>query len=181
MCGAGGTGKTTTRNFLAEALDLPTMESASRLVYTEKGINEEDCNNYSEQEKLDLQTDIFNLKAKQDNQFSYVADRTLLDHYCYCLTYCGNFMDDETFNRFEDMTRSHMRSTYNYVFYFPWGYFEAEGDGVRRDLQSWQSMIDAIMVGYIMRWDLPVVEVPQTEGIDARNQWILRHIIGDKR
>jgi hypothetical protein len=71
-----------------------------------------------------------------------------------------------------------MKSTYSHIFYFPWGYFEPEKDGVRQDRKSWQSQIDALLVGYSFRWNLPVIEVPQLEGPDNRNAFIKEQILG---
>jgi len=66
------------------------------------------------------------------------------------------------------------------MYFFPWGYWEPEeSDGVRSDLQSWQSQIDAIMVGYLVRWNLPAVWVPQTFGADYRNQFVLCDVRGE--
>lgn len=171
--GAGGTGKTTSAKFITEKTGLPLFKSASRVVYEKKKLTEEQVKMLTPEEKLVLQLDIFEAKARQDREFTYVADRSVLDHYCYCLAYCGNFMTDSVFNEYEEKVRTLMMSTYTHLFYFPWGYWEAAPDGVRSESQAWQSQIDAIMSGYILRWDLPVVEVPQTLGVEQRNEFIL--------
>ena len=173
FCGAGGTGKTTTAKFIAEQLGLPTFKSASRAVYEARDLTEDLVLKMTDQEKMLLQFDIFAAKESIDKNPSYVTDRTILDHYAYCLAYCGAFMDDNRFAEFEDLTRTLMRGTYTHIFYFPWGYWTANSDGVRQDRHSWQSMIDAIITGYIIRWNLPVIEVLQTDGQDARNKFVL--------
>lgn len=179
--GAGGVGKTTTRDFLVEKLDLPTFESASRIIYTEEGLSEEIVQvEFSNEEKLDLQRKIFDKKVEQDQAFSYITDRTVLDHYAYCLAYCGGFMSNEIYEQFEEKVRTLMHSTYTHIFYFPWGYWEAGSDGVRQDRKSWQSQIDALIMGYTVRWGLPVIEVPQVRGEDFRNEWVLEHIVGKR-
>jgi hypothetical protein len=108
-----------------------------------------------------------------DTNFSFVADRSLLDHWAYCLQYCAGFMTNEEFLAMENLVRKHMRSSYSHIFYFPFGYWFAEGDGVRQDSYAWQSSIDAIIMGYIIRWNLPVFTVPQTDGENARNEFVL--------
>ncbi|MCG7841036.1 MAG: hypothetical protein MIO87_03885, partial [Methanomassiliicoccales archaeon] len=55
-------------------------------------------------------------------------------------------------------------------------YWEAPSDGVRSSVDAWQSQIDAIISGYIDRWNLPVYRVPQEYGEDHRNDYILEII-----
>jgi len=177
--GAGGTGKTTTAEFVAPLLDLPMIKSASRTVYEENELTEEKVALLTPEKKLELQTAIFNAKITLDQQYSFLADRTILDHYCYCLAYCGATMPDTIYFQFEEKVRILMATTYSHLFYFPWGYWTPKSDGVRQDLLGWQSQIDALMVGYILRWGLPVIEVPQTLGEDYRNEFVLNSIRGN--
>jgi hypothetical protein len=177
FCGAGGTGKTTTAQFIAKELELPILESTSRTIYKAEKLTESIVANMGDESKLELQRKIFKAKVKNDTKYSYVADRTLLDHWCYCLAYCGEFMPDELFEKMEEQVRIHMKAVYSHIFYFPWGYWQPESDGVRSELMAWQSQIDAIMVGYIVRWNIPIIEVPQTQGVDYRNEFIRDQII----
>ncbi len=176
--GAGGTGKTTSAREIAGALNLDRPESASREIYRENSLTEIAVLALSPEHKLDLQTHIFDRKVQNDQAYSYVTDRTILDHYAYCLAYCGGFMSDDLFEKYEEQTRSLMLSTYSHIFYFPWGYWEADGDEVRSSVRAWQSQIDSILVGYAMRWNLPVIEVPQMEGELFRSDFILSCIAG---
>lgn len=178
--GAGGTGKTTTATYIAQALNLATFPSASRQVYTAEGLTEDKVLAMTGQEKLDLQTRIFGKKAEIDMAHEFVTDRTILDHFAYCLAYCAPHMSNELFNKYEALTRTHLMGCYTHVFYFPWGVWHAEGDGVRQDLQSWQSQIDAIILGYLGRWNVPAYIVPQHQGADKRNQFVLDTILGRK-
>lgn len=182
FCGAGGTGKTTTANFISEQLGLPQLKSASRKIYEEKNLSEEQLREeYSNYDKLDLQKNIFAAKVEADRQYSYVADRTLLDHYAYCLAYCGGFMDDEQFTLFDETVQSAMLSSYSHIFYFPYGFWIAENsDGVRQDRCAWQSQIDALIVGHIHRWNIPVITVPQMRGEDERNEFVKNVILGEE-
>jgi len=175
--GAGGTGKTTTAKAVSEKMKAPLIKSASRAVYEEKGLTEEKCLALPDAEKFQLQFDIFDKKIDLDiNTFGFVADRTLLDHWAYCLMYCSAFMSNLQFEEFEDKVRIHMLSTYSHIFYFPFGYWFAPSDGVRQDSHAWQSAIDAIIVGYIQRWRLPVLEVPQVNGPQDRTDFVVRKI-----
>lgn len=176
--GAGGTGKTTTAKAVSEKMNAPLIKSASRAVYEERDLTEAKCLALPDEEKFLLQFDIFDKKIDLDlNTFGYVADRTLLDHWAYCLMYCSAFMDNLQFAKFEEKVRVHMLSTYSHIFYFPFGYwFPEKGDGVRQDSHAWQSAIDAIIVGYIQRWRLPVIEVPQVNGPEGRTDFVVRKV-----
>lgn len=178
FCGAGGTGKTTSVQHLVESVKLPTFESASRQVYKAEGLTEDKVLAMTGAEKLELQTRIFAKKVELDYNHEYVTDRTLLDHFAYCLAYCAPYMDNATFNRYEAMTRTHMRGAYTHVFYFPWGSWTPPSDGVRQDLQSWQSQIDAIILGYLVRWDIPAFPVPQDGNADGRSNFIITKVFG---
>jgi hypothetical protein len=181
FCGAGGTGKTTTAQFIENELEIPLLKSASRTFYEIQGLSEEMVNiEFTNEQKLTLQKDIFALKIENDRQFSYVADRTVLDHYAYALAYCGGFMDNDQFTEFDERVRSLMLSTYSHIFYFPWGFWlPNESDGVRQDRNSWQSLIDNTIVGHLDRWNVPVITVPQTHGEDARNDFVKSVILGE--
>ena len=174
--GAGGTGKTTSAIMVAEALGLDRPESASREIYRENSLTETAVISLDPKEKLDLQLNIFDRKVTNDQKYSYVTDRTIADHYAYCLAYCGGFMPNSTFREYEESTRTLMLSSYSYIFYFPWGYWEADDDGVRSSVDAWQSQIDALLTGFIVRWGLPVVEVPQRRGEVGRSDFILDYI-----
>jgi len=178
--GAGGTGKTTTAKDVETLFKLPFNKSASRIVYEELDMTEEKCAKLPDEEKYKLQFKIFEKKIELDKAFTYVSDRTLLDHWAYCLMYCGAFIPDSQYFEFEDMVRTHMKTTYSHIFYFPFGYWFAKGDGVRQDHQSWQSAIDAIIVGYIHRWQLNVHEVPQIHGSEHRAKYVINTIKGVK-
>jgi hypothetical protein len=175
--GAGGTGKTTTAKYISEKLNLPTFPSASRQVYEAEGLTEDKVLAMSGEERLELQTRIFAKKLELDQAHEFVTDRTILDHFAYCLAYCAPYMTNELFNKYEAMTRTHLLGAYTHIFYFPWGVWQAEGDGVRQDLQSWQSQIDALIVGYLARWVPNIHVVPQDTGADSRNMFVLTKLV----
>lgn len=175
--GAGGTGKTSTAQALHELPELnhlPLMKSASRAVYEAKEISEEIvASEYNAVQKWELQELIFGAKVRQDDlSMQFLADRTLLDHWAYCLMYCATDMPNERFIQYESLVRKHMLGAYSHIFYFPWGYFFAAPDGVRQDNKAWQYSIDSIIVARLHEWGIPVIEVPQTRGEDARADFI---------
>jgi nicotinamide riboside kinase len=178
FCGAGGTGKTTSAEYISKELEIPVLKSSSRQVYEDQELTEDTVLELTDAEKLKLQTDIFKNKMQNDRHFSYVADRSILDHYAYCLAYCGHIFDNNQFVEYEETTQTHMLSAYSHIFYFPWGFWMADGDGVRQDKWAWQSQIDAIIVGYLHRWGVACTTVPQIGGVDHRNEFIKQHIIG---
>lgn len=168
--GAGGTGKTSTATILAPKLNLSQMKSASRIVYEARELTEEKVFAMNPHEKWQLQHNIFNTKIDADDLTpAFVADRTLLDHWAYCLLYCATNIKNEEFVRLEALVRKHMFATYSRIYYFPHGFWHAKGDGVRQDNIAWQSAVDAILVGHILKWKLPVVEVPQAQGNEDGN------------
>ena len=181
--GAGGTGKTTSALFIANEFGIPVSKSASRIIYEAKEISEEDVRTtYSNEQKWELQKEILNIKIENDRGYTYVADRTVLDHYAYGLSYCSGFLNNDQFTWFDEIIHNLMLSTYSHIFYFPWGFWTPDkSDGIRQDRMSWQSQIDAIIVGYLHRWGIPAIIVPQMEGIEGRNEFIKKTILGENK
>lgn len=179
MMGAGGTGKTTDVSALAMALKIPMIKSVSRVAYERRNLSEKDFLKITDKEKWEFQSEIFNAKQElDDNTYEFISDRTMLDHWAYCLMYCSPFIPTEDFYKYENTVRKHMKSTYTYMFYYPWGYWTPENeDGVRQVAPGWQSAIDAIIVGYCNRWKLPVITVPQMQGPELRQEFIKKIIL----
>jgi hypothetical protein len=175
--GAGGTGKTTTAEVVAKHLNIVALKSASRTVYEREELTEELCAKLADEQKFELQFRIFAAKQEMDKtNYTFVADRTLLDHWAYCLLYCANFMPNKEFDKFEEGVRVHMLTQYTHLFYFPWGYWAPAADGVRSEVRAWQSAVDALIAGYIQRWRLPVKEAIQLDGREARARAIFNQI-----
>jgi hypothetical protein len=179
--GAGGTGKTTTASLLSDEFELSQIPSASRVVYEELSLNEDQVLTLDAVSKWDLQLKIFEKKIwLDDNTASFVADRTLLDHWAYCLMYCAGNMDNKLFEQYETTVRKHMLSSYSMLLYFPWGHwYPATSDGVRSDKYAWQSSIDAIITGYCVRWNLPTITMPQDVDQDYRYGFA-KHVVSER-
>lgn len=167
--GCGGTGKTTTMNGVLDRYNMQlrgknyvALGSASRKVYTERNLTEEIVYKMSDRDKLNLQHEIFETKINLDHSNpKFIADRTILDHWAYCLAYCSAAMDRELFIKMEAQTKSHLLGTYDMLFYFPFGRFEAPEDGVRSSSQAWQSQIDSIILGHLHRWKVDCHVIPK--------------------
>ena len=193
--GAGGTGKTDTllrlhgasavfapgesRQIISSNLSkVPVIKSASRSIYEEQNLTEDKVIELGDKERWKLQKEIFERKIHlDDTNRTFIADRTLLDHWSYCLLYCNTIMSEDEYFAYESLVRKHMSATYTYLFYFPWGDWRADGDGVRQTMSAWQSTVDAIILGYILKWNLPAVAVPQTEGPIKRAEFISDYVL----
>jgi predicted ATPase len=181
FAGAGGTGKTTTAEDLADKLGLELIPSASRIIYDQQNLKEEIVATWDQDAKWKLQQDIFAAKLEQDDLTpAFVSDRTALDHFAYCLMYCAAKMDNDQFTRMEAQVRKHMFGAYTHVFYFPWGHWEAESDGRRSDSKAWQSAIDNLILGHFVNWGVPAIQVPQDQGPEGRLEFILDSVRGDQ-
>lgn len=164
FCGAGGTGKTTTVELMQKlGLQVPVLKSASRTVYEREDLTEEIVGKMSLEEAWALQFRIFQEKVEMDKAPQFIADRTLLDHYAYCLLYCNKIMTNEEWEDFEGMVKDHMSRSYSHIFYFPFGLFDPPDDGVRNFRKAWQVTIDAILRGYLSKWNLFYATVPKLE------------------
>ncbi len=165
--GSGGTGKTSTAAAVSSLLNLPQMKSASRLVYEQQDLNENKVFMMAPAEKWKLQYEIFTTKINNDDCTpSFVADRTLLDHWAYCLLYCSTTIKNDEYMHLEALVRKHMIATYSRIYYFPRGDWTGKDDGIRQTNLAWQEAIDSLIIGNIVKWKLPVVEVPQAQSDD---------------
>lgn len=176
FCGSGGSGKTTTLNeILRMGVRLPVLKSASRVVYEEEGLTEEIVGAMDLKDAWALQHRIFRKKKELDfSEKRFLADRSILDHWAYCLLYCNKTMEDEEWREMEDQVYCHMRDHYTHICYFPFNLFEPKQDGVRNARKAWQATVDAILTGYLKRWNLSYLRVPyDTKEKRAADLWRL--------
>lgn len=158
--GTGGTGKSTTLNILKErgTLGVPVLPSVTREVFEEFGALEADQELWTPQQKKDLQMAIFKKRWEREEEYKetgFISDRTAIDHLAYCLHRCYEaFTDDEIEKLYED-TRLNMES-YDLIFYFPI-YFTPPSDGMRQTGNGYRKIIDYIIQGIIMDFDMPMV------------------------
>jgi hypothetical protein len=142
-------------------------------------LTEEKVLKLSPEDKWTLQKEIFNTKVMVDDKNpKFISDRTLLDHWAYCLLYCAPSMSEAELFEMDTLVRKHMLSSYTHIFYFPHGYWKGETDGVRQESEAWQTAIDALLLGHFVKWNLAVSQVPQDQGPEARAQWVLNVLSG---
>lgn len=152
--GAGGTGKTTVINELKD-LGYPLFPSVARSVFKARGITEADQWKMSPLELWDLQKTIFQARINVESQMGddYIADRTLLDNYCYCLNWCDQALKDEDIEWIEEHVIESLK-TYDLLFYFPVEEFYQQNDGFRIESKAYAYKTDALMRGLIERLDI---------------------------
>lgn len=184
FCGAGGTGKTTTANLLIEqGVDLPLLRSASRQVYEKEGLTEDIVAKMPLEEAWELQFRIFDRKIKEDDNHQtsgFIADRSILDHFAYCLLYCVKVIPNDEYPPLELSVISKMKNSYSHIFYFPYGLFEVDSDGVRSDKKSWQSAIDFLILGFLNKWDISYTLACAEDKITNPQQRVdkIREVVG---
>lgn len=160
MTGAGGTGKTTVLNILTERYpDIPVLPSPIRSVYARWGINEEDQEKMSFEEKLKLQEDIYQTRFATEDEYghSFISDRTVLDHFCYQQIRCYAAMTQEMLDQKRKQIKQNMKK-YDLICYFPIT-FTPQGDDIRYGNPVYQNMIDNFIFGEINKLGLSVLTV----------------------
>lgn len=159
--GAGGTGKTTVLNVIAERFpDVPILGSPIRDVYKRWGISEIDQEKMSFDEKLKLQEDIYQTRYAKEIEYGnhFISDRTILDHYCYQQIRCYDAMDQEMFDQKTSEIKENLLS-YDLIFYFPIT-FKQSGDDVRYANPVFQNMIDNFIIASLIKMKIPNLVVP---------------------
>jgi hypothetical protein len=121
--GTGGTGKSTLIHTLSDVLDeykIRVLPSVMRDVLRRQKITID-----ADFTKLDtnmvqfIQHQGFQLREKTEEDYrmvSWISDRTLLDHFVYCLMYCGP-LDTRLTQYWETVKQS--LQTYDLLVYFP--------------------------------------------------------------
>lgn len=180
FCGAGGTGKTKALQALVarpEFAEYPVLKSASRTVFEDTGMTEEKEKAMTAAELWAFQFQIFRLKQARDTEFpDFVADRTVLDHYAYCLVQAGGAMPDEDTLTMETTVKGLLLTNYTHIFYFPVAMnWKPEPDGVRDDRLSYRMLIDSIITGYLAKWNIPHTEISEEWSPELRAEFISSH------
>jgi hypothetical protein len=157
FCGAGGTGKTTTAQLLSETHSVPLLPSSTRGVFKMLGLETE-----ADQEKLDGEGRKHLQRSIQDTFYSSlmgyprgVSDRTPLDHWCYMLYYCGDYMSEEEVGVFRRRTAEGLKR-FAYVFYFPLVTYPTHEDGMRKNGYGYRKAYDYLMQAAILDFGVQV-------------------------
>lgn len=174
--GAGGTGKTTTVKLIENFIPETYFPSVLRKIFAEEGITEAQQRHMSKHDKWRLQKKFFDAKVQQDHeQPNGLFDRTLLDHVAYCLFRCDDAIADTTLKSMLIVTEENMRK-YDLLFYFPlYGTWEVPADGLRENHLAYQSAIDLLMQGLLVKFGLRYIRVPDGAP-DQRAQAVLKSI-----
>ncbi len=176
FCGAGGTGKTTVANLLHESCGVPLVPSSTRGVFRMLNLETE-----ADQEKLDAEGRKHLQRSIQDayyrNLMGYpkgVSDRTPLDHWCYMLFYCGDYMSEEEVESFRKRTAEGLKR-FEYVFYFPLVTYPTHEDGMRKGGYGYRKAYDYLMRSAILDFGVPVytMRVNQTPEDRVSHIWNL--------
>lgn len=156
--------------------DLPKLKSTSRGIFDKYGIKtEEEQKDWSESRKWDFQKEIFDGKVRQDQENErFIADRTLLDHFAYCLYRCHRVLTPAVIESLEVLCYENLRK-YDALFYFQVGLFTPAADGLRETNPGYHYTIDTILQGLLFKLGVPVWWVPPgTE--KERAQFVERRI-----
>lgn len=159
---------------VARALGMELTPSASRTVFEARGLSEKKEERMTPEELWDLQWEIFDLKVRNDDREDFVADRTILDHYAYCLIQAGPAMTDVEAKLVEEKVWNHMLGEYDGIVYFEHGLIPPEKDGVRETRESYQTMIDLIIRGFLGKYLISYYAVPMGTP-EERARAILKH------
>jgi predicted ATPase len=176
--GAGGVGKTTTAQALAERSDYKFAPSVSRACFEKHGVKTEaDQYAMSEDQKFALQQDIFKAKIVQDKElrespFNWVCDRTPFDQLSYSYLRCMAKIDQALFG---SMMQEAILASYYYqaLFYFPLHTFPAHSDGMREDTFCPRWVLDTLIRRTSQELVHRIKEVP-VMGVIDRAHFIMR-------
>lgn len=172
--GAGGTGKTTALALITPTLGLPILPSPARAVFARWGITEADQEAMTVEDKIKLQTEIYEARLQQEETIPhFISDRTLLDNYSYHLFRCYQGISDEDLATYRDRTVANMK-TYDLVFYFPL-LSNVEADGFRYSNISYQTMIDSMVFSFLTKNKIPYLEVIDGDAA-TKSAWIKQQI-----
>lgn len=119
MCGAGGTGKTTTAKLLSEQLNIPFISSVTRGVLATFNITHLDMDKLSAEQRLEIQLANFNAKLSQELVNPHgIYDRTLADHFMYVLLHCSEVLSEDQYNIMCKQVQESLFS-YDFLIFFP--------------------------------------------------------------
>lgn len=146
FCGAGGTGKTTVANLLHKEKQIPLVPSSTRGVFKMLGLESE-----AEQERLDGEGRKHLQKSIQDAYYRNlqgfpkgVSDRSPIDHWCYMLYYCGDYMSEAEVAWYRDRTAEGLKR-FQYIVYFPLVTYPTHEDGMRKSGYGYRVAYDYLV------------------------------------
>lgn len=170
--GTGGTGKTTTAIELEKFIQEKYFPGVMRGVLEVRGLTELSINGMLGEAIFRLQKTGFDAKMNQDGKEPRgIFDRTLLDHFGYCLFRCSPFIDDSVCKSMMILVKENL-TKYDLLFYFPMYEWTLQGDGFRDDSYANRLTHDIIIRGLIKEMHCEIYTVPDIR-VEDRIRFIL--------
>lgn len=163
--GAGASGKTVTGRLVADSLGATFVPSVSREVFLERGITQEAMQHGMRPgQLLDLQRAIFDRYSLRLGEAiasgaDVVADRTLLDHFCYMLYRCAPVIDEDMLGEASTAVIKNL-ALFGLLVFCPTGLVPVHEDGFREESPAYRAMTDAMIRGFLERWDIAYAVLP---------------------
>jgi len=126
------------------------MPSLIRDFFKQTNRTEADQNNMPIEEVWELQKSIFDWKVEYDrleHEGETVYDRTLLDHYIYCLQRCGHIIPPSIEAAMHILVSQNL-NRYTHLFYFPNNLLPNREDGFRQ-IGTIQRAQDLMIRGFL--------------------------------
>jgi nicotinamide riboside kinase len=180
--GAGGTGKTTLVTALAKVINLPVHSSINRAVFAQFNQTQVSHQDLTAAERWQIQFASFNAKIAQDatNPLG-IFERTLLDHYMYCLLYCNSEITDMQHSLMLTQVINNLAS-YDCLYYFPiYSWVVANlVDGFREAGMANRTCQELLLTGFLARNIDPVsifdITIMPDCGVKSRVEVILAQL-----
>lgn len=158
--GAGATGKTTTAKALASREGLTFLPSVAREVFEAFDVREADQHRMTPEECWVIQQEIFKRYSERISSHSaFVSDRTPIDHLCYALYRCAPATSEEAYIELEGQAKAQL-AKFDLIVYAPLGAIAPREDDFRQQGSAYRSLIDAAILGFLERWDVPYLYLP---------------------
>jgi len=150
--GASGTGKTSVAQELSRAKDLPLHPSVVRGTFAKFNQTQMSLASSPVEQQWLIQNACFQEKIIQDAaNLPGIYERTLLDHYCYCLLYCAPVISDEVGAAMEWEVLKNL-SQYSLLYYFPlYPWPTSPADGFRVVQNTFRETQDLILRGFLTK------------------------------
>jgi nicotinamide riboside kinase len=151
VIGAGGTGKTTLAQRLAEELSLSFVPEFAREIISEWGF--QSLKNLNDSQHVRLQQEILTRKIAVETKLdSFVSDRCTADSAAIWLTRLSGRVDANLTHEFVEVCR-HWLKRYQFLILLPSNKIRLEDDGVR-EIDPWrQIMFEATLRGLLTIWE----------------------------
>lgn len=175
FCGASGTGKTTMSDFLVQTLGVPFNPVGSRSVSKAMGFDSPyDVDKAGKRAEFQRRL-VTEKRAWEENQESFVTDRTTLDNLAYTMFHDVSAIDASLLDQVVGGL-----SRYTHVIYCPVKVFcNPGGDPNRVQDMTYHQLYDVTIKGLLDRYLPETIEFSTifSAGVDARQTW-LRDFLG---